>query len=135
MRSCQYVWVFLCLGLLPASRPLATAESLFKNPTIAVTPANLDFGAVKTNSAATNTFVVENVGGGRLIGKASVPAPFKILSGESYNLRRNEAQVITLRYVPSGASSDTQTVTFTGAGGASSTVVGKLAPSPRRKRS
>ena len=114
---------------------LAAAGTLFTNPVIYLTPMALDFGAVPAKATATNTFVVENMGTGKLVGTATVAAPFKILSGGDYTLRANEAQVVTVTYTPSGAASDTQTVKFTGAGGINATVTGKLAVSlPNRSR-
>jgi hypothetical protein len=112
---------------------VAAAGTLFTNPVIFVSPPTLNFGPVATNAIVTNTFVVENMGRGKLVGTATVQAPFKILSGGDYTLRENEAQVITLTYTPSGAAADTQTVQFTGGGGATATVTGKLAVAPLKK--
>jgi hypothetical protein len=122
--------------LLLSAPPVVKAGTLFTNPVIVVMPMTLDFGAVADKVTATNTFVVENMGGAKLTGKATVPAPFKILSGGDYTLRANEAQVVTVTYTPSGAASDTQAVTFTGGSGITATVTGKLAvpPANRSKR-
>jgi hypothetical protein len=117
----------LGLGLLVLGAVhIAEADTLFTNPVIVVTPMTLDFGQVTTNATATNTFLVENIGRGKLVGTATVAAPFKILSGGDYTLRENEAQVITVTYRPTGAASDTQPVQFTGGGGAKVTATGKL---------
>jgi len=113
----------LCLSALGIAR----ADTLFTTPVLYVSPAVLDFGRVATQATATNTFLIENMGRGTLVGKATVAAPFKILSGGDYSLRENEAQIVTVIYTPSGAASDTQTVTFTGGGGGKATVTGKLA--------
>jgi hypothetical protein len=114
---------------------LAEAGTLFTNPVIYVAPMELDFGGVADKATATNTFVVENMGSGRLVGTASVSAPFKILSGADYNLNPNEAQIVTVIYTPSGAEVDTQTVKFTGGGGLTATATGRLAtPSPKRSK-
>jgi hypothetical protein len=106
---------------------VARADTLFTAPFIVVSPATLDFGALRLKESATNVFLVENVGSGTLVGKASVPPPFKILSGDTYKLKRNEAQVVTVIYTPNGAPTNTQVVKFTG--GASevrATVTGRL---------
>jgi hypothetical protein len=63
---------------------------------------------------------------------ASVPAPFKIVAGGNYALKANEAQMVTVTYTPRGAAPDTQTVKFTGGGGAKTTVTGTPAPVPRK---
>ena len=112
---------------------IAEAGTLFTNPVIFVKPSALDFGPVAGNTTATNTFLVENMGSGRLVGTVTVAAPFKILSGGNFTLRKNEAQVITVTYTPSGAASDTETVKFTGGGGTEAIVTGKLAP-PKSKK-
>lgn len=108
---------------------IAEAGTLFTTPVIYVKPQTLNFGRVAARATVTNTFVVENMGIGKLVGTATVPAPFKILSGGKYTLRENEAQIITVVYTPSGAASDTQTVKFTGGGGSKARVTGKLAGS------
>jgi hypothetical protein len=109
------------------------ASSLITNPVVMVTPMVLDFGVVKTNSTVTNTFLIENAGGGKLVGKASVSPPFKIISGGTYSLKENTAQIVTITYTPSRAPVDSQTVTFTGGGGAKAIATGKRsgAPPPR----
>jgi hypothetical protein len=114
---------------------VAEAATLFTTPVIYVKPQTLDFGRVAAKATITNTFLVENMGKGKLVGAATVPAPFKILSGGKYSLRENEAQIVTVIYKPSGAASDTQTVVFTGGGGAKARVTGKLAGSPSKPAS
>ena len=108
---------------------IAGADTLFTTPVIYVSPHAQDFGPVAGKTTATNTFLVENMGRGKLVGTATVPAPFKILSGGNYTLRENEMQIVTVIYTPSGAASDTKTVKFTGGGGAKARVSGKLAGS------
>jgi len=73
----------------------------------------------------TNTFLIENAGGGKLIGKATVNPPFKVIDGGSYTLRENEAQVVTVVYVPKEPGTVTNLVKFTGGSGAQATVIGK----------
>lgn len=107
-----------CLG--------AEIETLFKTPIISISPRHIDFGAVRWKRSVTNSIVVANWGGGKLVGKASVPAPFKILSGGSYRLGPDDVQIVTIAYTPSGADRDTNVVKFTGGGGALAPVTGKL---------
>jgi len=113
---------------------VAEAGTLFTIPVIYVTPMSLDFGRVENKAAATNTFLVENMGKGTLVGTATVAAPFRILAGGDYSLRENEVQIVTVVYTPSGAAADTQIVKFTGGSGAKATVSGKLA-APGSKKS
>ncbi len=92
------------------------------NAVILVSPTALDFGSVPVGNSTTNTFLVENIGRGRLIGAASVPAPFEIISGSNYDLREKEIQVVTVAYTPRRVRTNTATVTFTGGGGAKTKV-------------
>jgi hypothetical protein len=111
---------------------IARADTLFTNPFIVVSPTTLDFGAVREREFATNYFLVENVGSGTLVGKAAVPPPFKILSGGTYKLKRNAAQVVAIVYTPKGPPTNTQVVTFTGgASEVKATVTGRLSTKPR----
>jgi len=103
------------------------ADTLFTSPFIVVSPTTLDFGTLRRKESATNSILVENVGSGTLVGTATVPRPFRILSGANYKLKRNEAQVVTIAYTPDGARTNTQVVTFTGgASEVSATVKGRL---------
>jgi hypothetical protein len=111
---------------------IAEAGSMFTNPVIYVQPLVLDFGRVPTNLTATATIVVENMGIGILAGTASVPAPFKIVTGGNYALKANEAQMVTVSYTPRSPAPDSQIVTFTGGGGAKTTVKGTPARVPRK---
>jgi hypothetical protein len=122
-----------CVFVLGVPR-IATAGTIFTNPVIFVTPMILNFGPVADKATATNSLLVENMGSGKLVGKATVPAPFKILSGGDYVLREHETQIVTITYTPSGAASDTQTIKFTGGGEAKTTVKGKLG-GPQSKKS
>lgn len=105
-------------GLLIAGLSAAAADSLFKDPVIAVSPRAIDFGLVPPHTTVTNSILIENWGGGKLVGKATVPRPFKIVSGASYRLRAPDAQILTIIYTPSGKGLDTNVVKFTGGGGA-----------------
>lgn len=101
--------------------------TLLTNAVLLVTPKFIDFGQVAPHKSATNSFMVQNVGGGKLLGKATVAPPFLLLDGE-YVLRPNEAQLLTIVYAPKGASTgsnEVRTVTFTGGGGAKAKVGGR----------
>jgi hypothetical protein len=103
------------------------ADTLFTHPFIVVSPKKVDFGVVRMKQFATNCFLVENVGSGTLVGTATVPPPFKILSGGSYKVPRNGAHVVTVIYTPDGSPTNVQTVTFTGGtSDVTATVTGKL---------
>jgi hypothetical protein len=105
-----------------------TAGTLFISPILVVRPRVIDFGVVPLKTTVTNTFLVENWGGGKLVGKATVQPPFKIISGAEYRLGPADAQVVTISYTPSGALLDTNIVKFSGGAGAVAPVVGKVSP-------
>ena len=95
------------------------------NPIVLVSPTRLDFGSVPRGKRLAKEFLVENIGRGKLVGTASVPAPFKIISGGKYALKEKEVQVVTVSYTPGSARTNTAILTFTGGGGAKVTVTGK----------
>ena len=130
MRSITAAILALAAGVSLA----AESDSLFKTPIIAISPRAIDFGAVRWKHSMTNSFVVANWGGGKLVGKATVPAPFKILSGANYRLGPADVQLVTICYTPSGTPFDTNVVKFTGGGGALAPVTGKLAGKNREEQ-
>jgi hypothetical protein len=109
------------------------AANLFDRALVLVSPRTNNFGFVAPKSGATNTFVIENVGRSRLIGKATVKPPFKIISGGTYSLGPHGSQLITIAYQPIGASNDIQVVTFTGGGNATAIVSGTSDKNSARK--
>jgi len=112
----------------PTFAPLPDQPSFaITNGIILVSPTRLDFGAVPLGKSITNTFLVENFGRGKLVGTASVPAPFKIISGEKYALKEKEVQVVTVVYTPTQPRIDKAIVKFSGGNGAKAMVLGKVA--------
>jgi hypothetical protein len=103
---------------------------ILTNAIILISPKVLDFGSVTTGKTVTDTLLVENVGGGKLVGTASVSAPFKIISGGDYSLKEKQVQVVTVAYTPARTGAVSAKITFTGGGGAKATVAGS-AVSPR----
>ncbi len=121
--------------LLAAAFCASHAGTLFTSPIIFVQPNKLDFGTVAPKEFSTNSFIIENVGGGTLIGKAEVPAPFKIVSGETYSLKRSEIQVVKIVYTPDNSGTNRESVKFSGADTPTSAiVVGRLDTRPARYR-
>jgi len=55
-----------------------------------------------------------------------VAAPFYIASGGTYSLTNNQTQTVLISYSPSGAATDSGTVSFAGGGGATASVSGQL---------
>ena len=99
-------------------------------PVMAIGASTLSFGTILTNTAATNTFTVQNSGTGTLTGTATVPAPFSILSGGSYNLTAGQSQTVSVLFSPTAAGSYAQTLALTGAGGTNLAVAGVATNAP-----
>jgi len=97
-------------------------------PLISVSPTNLNFVSMN-NAVVTNTLTVRNAGGGMLTGTASVPSPFQIISGGTYNLTNNQSQTVTVSYSPNGVSTNSL-ITFTSGSGASVPVRGSITNIP-----
>ena len=93
-------------------------------PAIAVSPASQNFGSLLVGTTADRVFTVQNSGSATLSGTASVPAPFAVVSGASYNLAPGQTQPVTVRYLPLAAGTDTQTVLFSGGAGTTAKVSG-----------
>lgn len=96
------------------------------NPVISVSPSSLSFGSVAAGTTNDLTFTVRNAGAGTLSGSATVTQPFSILSGGTYSLGSQQSQIVTVRYVTGGVGTFSQTVTFTGGGGATASVSGSV---------
>lgn len=96
-------------------------------PAIGLTPSSVSFGAIAVGSSADRTISVQNTGGGTLSGSASVTVPFSIVSGSPYSLAAGQSQVVTVRYSPTTAGTNTQVATFTGGNGATAQVTGSAA--------
>ena len=128
----RFIGLTATLGLVVSCLSMRAADSLFKDPVISISPRLIDFGSIPMKITRTNSFLVENWGGGKLVGKATVPKPFKIISGASYRLGPADAQVVTITYTPSGAALDTNVVKFTGGNGALIPVTGSAKPAKER---
>ena len=112
----------------PTFAPLPTQPGFaLTNGIILVSPTRLNFGTVPLGKSITNTFLVENFGHGKLVGTASVPGPFKIISGEKYSLKEKEVQIVTVVYTPTRPRIDKAVVKFSGGNGAKAMVMGKVA--------
>jgi hypothetical protein len=81
-------------------------------PSISVSPQLLAFGSVPASTSVTNSFKVQNIGGGTLTGTANVSAPFNIVSGGTYSLVGNQTQTVTVSYTPDGAPTNYGTILF-----------------------
>jgi hypothetical protein len=123
-------WHSPAFGFTVDINQIQVAEASASNPAVQVTPESLSLGTVLSGTSATNSFTVQNVGGGTLSGTASVGSPFTIVSGGTYNLTANQSQTITVSFNPTTAGSYSQNVTLTGGGGATVGVSGSATNAP-----
>ncbi len=96
---------------------------------IAVTPKNLTFVSGAAGESVTHEVRVENMGDGVLSGKAELVgtnSAFKIVSGINYSLGSNQSQAVVISYTPTGSGMDTQTIAFSGGGGATVEATGGI---------
>lgn len=100
------------------------------DPIIDLSVSNLNFGITYVGYTNSMTVTVKNVGGEVLDGTASVPAPFIIESGATYSLSNNQMQVVTVLFAPQAVGEVTNTLSFTGGGGATIPVSGMGEPEP-----
>src|SRR5208282_1044158 len=99
-------------------------------PVLQVTPGNIAYGTILNGTSKTNSFTVQNIGTGTLTGTASVAGPFSIMSGGGYSLGASASQTVTVVFSPTTATNYSQSVTFTGGNGASTTVTGSATNAP-----
>jgi hypothetical protein len=93
-------------------------------PIMQVSPGIANFGTLMNGNSATNSFIVENVGGDTLNGTASVGAPFSILSGGTYSLGNGQSQTVNVVFDPAATGTYSQYVIFTGGNGTNVAVSG-----------
>jgi len=91
---------------------------------ILVTPAQFTFGRVQVGQTAQTQFTITNTGSARLVGRATVAAPFRVLSGASYALDPGRSHVVTLSFAPTEARDYSELVNFSGGEGATRRVTG-----------
>ena len=114
-----------------AAVDIGALESVVTNAFITVTPASLNFGSIQTGTTADRNFYLTNTGSAMLTGEVTVMAPFSMVAESSYNLGANQGKAVTVRYMPSLAGSNSQSVFFTGGAGASRMVTGTAFTPPQ----
>src|SRR5439155_1056504 len=84
----------------------------------------LNFGTVALGSVVTQTFAVQNTGGGTVSGTASVSAPFSVVSGGAFSLVDVGAiQAVTVAFGPTISATVSGNVNVTANGGTISRIV------------
>jgi hypothetical protein len=94
------------------------------DPVIELSEAGLSFGRVDIGQTNRLTLSIQNTGAGTLEGTASIASPFFIESGADYSLTNQQAQVITVQFIPQEMGVFDETLSFTGGDGASISVSG-----------
>ncbi|MBI4529831.1 MAG: S8 family serine peptidase, partial [Deltaproteobacteria bacterium] len=94
------------------------------SPIVLVTPSLQNFGNIAVGSSADKDFVIQNIGGGTLSGSATTLAPYSVIAGGTYDLGPDQSQVITVRFSPTSTGSFNGTISFSGAGGTSASLLG-----------
>lgn len=85
------------------------------SPKLALTPkkGTTDFGPTRIGTPRElDAFVVTNTGNGRVIGRATVPPPFSIVSGGTFVLGAGASQVVRVRYDPAAEGTHSANVAF-----------------------
>jgi len=100
------------------------------DPVISVTPASINFGDLVVGFTDDQVFNVKNTGGGTLSGTITgFSAPFSCITDPcTYNLPAGAIKAMTIRFAPTSPEFFSQTLFFSGAAGASRTVMGTGTP-------
>jgi len=103
----------------------STPTSAVAQLDFAVSPiGTLNFGTVALGSVVTQTFAVQNTGGGTVSGTASVSAPFSVVSGGAFSLVDVGAiQAVTVAFGPTISATVSGNVNVTANGGTISRIV------------
>ncbi len=91
---------------------------------IAVSPLSIDFGDVRLGDAISVMIHVANLGTDTLVGEATIPQTFTVLSGSPYAIPAGETGIVELEFDPGQARDYEQELVLTGGGGATVLVTG-----------
>jgi len=100
-------------------------------PVLAVSPSILDFGLAGVGRPKDLMLTVQNKGGGKLAGTATVTAPF-VISDNQYSLRSGQSKALRVRYMPTAQGTNSGSVVFSGEKSVTVAVTGvaRTPPSP-----
>ena len=94
------------------------------SPLIRIQPESLDFGVIPLGTNSALHVNVANIGGDLLQGDVTAPAPFNIITNQSYALPSGEVHQVAIVFAPAVPGVYTGVVAFTGGGGATCPVRG-----------
>ncbi len=103
-------------GKVSAAAPVLIAVT-DAAPELAVTPAELDFGAVKVGDTIGAEMTVENRGGGVALGRMFAPLPWEVDGPADYHLARGESQKFRVVFRPDRGYAFAETWRFAGEDG------------------
>ncbi len=86
-------------------------------PQLVLSPTNLSFGSIMVGQSSTQSFQLSNAGQLTLAGNVSVPPPFAIQSGGTYNLAAGQTGLVTVSFSPSAVGNFSNAVVFLSNGG------------------
>lgn len=86
-------------------------------PMLSLSATSLTLPQTFINQQTQGSFVVWNSGGGRLMGTVSVPAPFSVVSGGSFNLLPGQPQEVVVRFNSATAGSFSGSINISSNGG------------------
>jgi len=94
-------------------------------PVLSVAPAgDVAFGTVLVGAQKElDAYTVTNAGEGTLSGTVSVPSPFSVVSGATFDLVAGASQVVRVRFSPAAEADYSEDVSFTSNGGSATRTV------------
>jgi hypothetical protein len=97
---------------------------------VSVSPGGaVSFGSTTVGTATTATFTIQNASGSTIAGRATVGAPFSVVSGGSFSLAPGASETVTVRLHPTTGGTFASNVKFTAGGDTvSRTVTGSATP-------
>jgi hypothetical protein len=97
---------------------------------LSVSPGGaVSFGSTTVGTATTATFTIQNASGSTIAGRATVGAPFSVVSGGSFSLAPGASETVTVRLQPTTGGIFASNVKFTAGGDTvSRTVTGSATP-------
>ena len=96
-----FTYAVRTLGSAVSAAVPVTVTVLDLPPSLAVSPAELDFGAVKAGDSTRATITLENRGGGVATGVVDPPAPWIVDGSAEYRLSHGETQSFQIVFQPS----------------------------------
>ena len=97
----MFTYAVRTLGSAVSAAVPVTVTVLDLPPSLAVSPAELDFGAVKAGDSTRATITLENRGGGLATGVVDPPAPWIVDGPAEYHLSHGETQSFQIVFQPS----------------------------------